>query len=616
MLLLVALALIVLTSCLLLKRKFEVVLPTLTGFFILLSYFLSMFKLLFLVPWMIYGLALALPAVLAILCATKKTKLCWKDVSTYAITPGCISLIATTLLYACVLRTHVVTATDDIYYWAIQPKSILAQNGLVDGFHHLAPRFMNYTPGMQLFQWLGLQMLGEFSEGTLFVMLAIFYSIYLLPFASQITWKKAYYLPLYLVFVLALPTVIFRDAYTMLRVDAALGICLGCALYQAWRLAANPKPALFDCFGLAMTLSTLCLVKQIGAGWALLPLSFLLVFKQKSSRSAAKLWIPIGTVVVVLASWYLFTHIQQLSGMHNQIFQETVTNMAASTWQAPEHLSQMPSAMWSAFLYCDKASLINNPTPAPFYPPLLLWFAFVIATPWLLAFFAPREQKSAYRKLSIWWLCCSLLLIVGFAFLFLTAFAPEFDSFIGNADARLQYLLERYLGAFLMGGLMLSADLFTTLRKSQWLKVLIASCAILLLTNWGQLSLNLVPSNDLTQEPSDFLYAKEENYWLSDLDALENPNDAIILYGIDPTPIQRERLQYALAPTKIVTFYGEISNPDFVNLLRYQHVTHVLCMDDNNPTYFAATDFSQDGYIDTFTLYEVTWVNDLPVLVG
>ncbi|MEG0512355.1 MAG: hypothetical protein RR653_06490, partial [Clostridia bacterium] len=481
MLLLVALALIVLTSCLLLKRKFEVVLPTLTGFFILLSYFLSMFKLLFLVPWMIYGLAIALPSVLAILCATKKAKLCWKDVSTYAITPGCISLIATTLLYACVLRTHVVTATDDIYYWAIQPKSILAQNGLVDGFHHLAPRFMNYTPGMQLFQWFGLQMLGEFSEGTLFVMLAIFYSIYLLPFASQITWKKAYYLPLYLVFVLALPTVIFRDAYTMLRVDAALGICLGCALYQAWRLAANPKPALFDCFGLAMTLSTLCLVKQIGAVWALLPLSFLLVFKQKSSRSAAKLWIPIGTVVVVLASWYLFTHIQQLSGMHNQIFQETVTNMATSTWQAPEHLSQMPSAMWSAFLYCDKASLINNPTPALFYPPLLLWFAFVIATPWLLAFFAPREQKSAYRKLSIWWLCCSLLLIVGFAFLFLTAFAPEFDSFIGNADARLQYLLERYLGAFLMGGLMLSADLFTTLRKSQWLKVLIASCAILLL---------------------------------------------------------------------------------------------------------------------------------------
>ena len=110
-------------------------------------------------------------------------------------------------------------------------------------------------------------------------------------------------------------------------------------------------------------------------------------------------------------------------------------------------------------------------------------------------------------------------------------------------------------------------------------------------------------------------FSTESSVKASDVEALEQPNDAIILYGINPTPMRPERLQYAVAPVKLVTFYGDISAHWFVELLKNSRITHVISMDDSNPTYQVAVDFTEDGYMDTYTLYTVTWQGDTPVLV-
>jgi len=61
---------------------------------------------------------------------------------------------------------------------------------LVDAARHLSPQFMTYTPGMQLFQWLGLAALEEWNAGVVYCMLWIFYAVFLMPFAQRITWKS------------------------------------------------------------------------------------------------------------------------------------------------------------------------------------------------------------------------------------------------------------------------------------------------------------------------------------------------------------------------------------------------------------------------------------------
>lgn len=615
MLLLCALLSLTLICCLLTGQRFEKMITTITGAAILLCYVLAMSKQLPLFSWVVYALLAMLAGYLAYRIATHQTTVTAQEVFQTAVTPALLAFIALLVFYAATLNTHAVNATDDFNYWAVMVKSLYAQNGFVDSYHHLSPRFMSYTPGVQLFQWIGLAMAGEFSEGMLFIMLAVLNSIFLLPFGSVLTWKKAYYLPLYFVFLIAMPTLMFRDTYAMLRVDATLGLCLGCALCQAWDLARQPKAAWFDVLSLGLTLSTLALVKQIGIVWAVLPITLVLFLSQKVVRAPRKWLVPLAMVVFVWISWQVFTNIRQLNGVHETNLTGTLSDMAASTWQAPENLYLLPRALWGALTFADRATLVNSPTTALVYMPMLGWLLFSILAPLLLGAFARNDQATAYKRLSVWMLCGALLLFVGFTVIFLTAFAPEFNSFISDDYARLQYLLERYLGAFLLGGVLLCVHLAQGIKAPQAAKVPVAMCAMALLINWGQLAFHLNPYQYIPSEPTDVLIYEEENFWVSDVEALDQPNDAIILYGINPTPMHRERLQYAVAPVKIVTFYGDINTREFIDLLKNSHITHVICMDDCNPTYQVAVDFTEDGYMDTYTLYTVTWHDDTPMLV-
>ncbi len=603
-----------LAYCILTSIRFEKVLAAAVGILVLLCYVLAMFKQLQLFSWLVYASSFVLIATLFSRVVRRKVSLSVRTVFQYAITPGFVAFLLLLVLYAVSLKTHVVNATDDFNYWAVEVKSLYWQNGFVNAYQHLSPRFMSYTPGMQLFQWIALQAEGGFSEGTLFVALAVFNTVFLMPLVSEVTWKKAYSLPLYVIFLIVGPTLLFRDTFAMLRVDATLGVCLGCAMCQAWSLCHQTKPRLFDVFSFALTLCMLSLVKQIGIAWALLPISMLFVFGGKKSLVSFQRILPIALVGAVFLSWQVFTAVNQLNGVHDTIMTDTVNNMVASTWQPPKNLPLLPGALWGALTYTNRAMLVNSPTTSLVYPSMFGWLVLMIIAPVAVSFFSKSGEARSYRRLSLWMLCCAALLLLAFVVIFLTAFAPEFDSFIGDDLARLQYLLERYLGAFLLGGALLGVYLVQQSNAplvGKWLGVV---CGLVLLVNWGQIGLNLLPSEYVAVEPTDIYIYQEENFWVSDVDALDDPQDAIILYGINPTPLRPERLQYAVAPVKIITFYGDIDSQAFVDLLRNYHITHVISMDDSNPTYLAAQTFIEDGYMDTYTLYTVRWEGDRPIL--
>lgn len=614
MALLCAMLLISLECCVLARRRFETVAPALTGVAVLLCYVLAIFTKLQWFQWIVYLALAALTGALVYRGVAHKAAVTVRSVFQYAITPGFAVFVAAVAVFTCALGTHVVNATDDINYWAVEVKSLYAQGGFVDAYHHLAPRFMSYTPGVQLFQWIGLQIAGEFSEGMLFVALAVFNAIFLLPFGSRLTWKKAYAMPLLLVFIIAVPVLVFRDAYAMLRVDATLGICLGYALCQAWSLARSEKPAMWDALSLGLTLCTLTLVKQVGFGWALLPLSLLLFFRNGKPRFAKQLLLPPAMAVFVFISWLVFAQVKQLNGLHEGIMAGTLSDILASRWQMPQNVQMLPRALWGAVTFADQSALVNHTGASLWYPSILVWVLLITATPFAVSFRAEREEAHACRRLSVWMLCCACLILLAFTGIFLVAFTTEFDSFINGTDARLQYLLERYIGAFLLGGALLGVHLAQHGKVPIAGKLAAAVGALVLLVNWGQVGFHLLPGQYTATEISEITLYQEENYWVSDVENLEEPLDAIILYGIDPTPLRPERLQYAVAPVKIVTFYGDIDENGFISLLKNKHITHVICMDDANPTYQAAQQFNEDGYMDTYTLYTVRWDGDRPVL--
>ena len=46
-----------------------------------------------------------------------------------------------------------------------------------------------------------------------------------------------------------------------------------------------------------------------------------------------------------------------------------------------------------------------------------------------------------------------------------------------------------------------------------------------------------------------------------------------------------------------------MKDADFARLLQTEHISHVVCRDDSNPTYEHAVAYCPDGYLDTCTLY-------------
>lgn len=614
MLILVSFAVVMGVVCIRFKTRFEVLLPAYVGFLILLCYGLALFKGLALFDYIQYGLALAALAMLAVFLRRNSPGEIFRSVFAYAVTPGTVAFVLLAGWYAYAMQGHIVTAQDDLNFWAVQVKSLYAQQGFVDAYHSLVPRFMSYTPGMQLFQWIGLQVAGTFSEGTLFTMLALFYASFLLPFAQSVTWKKAYLLPIVLAFTVAAPTFIFRDAFTMLRVDAALGVSLGYALCQAWTITQKEHATWPDYGLLALTLSTLILVKQIGVGLAILPLSILVFLGKRAPGRRVKVGALLLASCAVFLSWIVFAHFQQLNSLHQNTFRTTLNSITSNHWQLPATFAQLPDSLWGALRYHNAAALINSPTSALVYLPLLFWIVAAILLPLLLGALQKKGDGRIYFRLSLWWLVHSILLLLIFTVIFLTAFVPEFDSFISTDYQRLQYLMERYIGAFLMGGLLLGCHMAIRQRLFSQFGVPVALVGLLLLSNWGQLSSNLIPSEYRVSEPTDIWMYQEENFWVDDIAALEDPLSAIVLYGVEPTPDRPERLQYALAPVKVFTFYGGLDVQGFIRMVRENHITHVLCVDDSNPTYSVAQQFVEDGYLDTYTLYAIHWDGDTPVL--
>jgi len=63
---------------------------------------------------------------------------------------------------------------------------------------------------------------------------------------------------------------------------------------------------------------------------------------------------------------------------------------------------------------------------------------------------------------------------------------------------------------------------------------------IILLPLWQPISTGLNPAAYDITEPEAFALLQEENIWADDL---EDPLNAAVLYGVNPTPSKRERLQ-------------------------------------------------------------------------
>ena len=593
---------------LLCRKRFEVLLPVLAGAAVLVCYGLAMFRALPAFLWVVS--AAALLGLFAVTTRTLQQKRHFvRDLFDYALTPGLLCFVLVVAGMAFSAQPHRVYHTDDLYEWALQPLSLYFRDGFVGPSLHLSPDFMTYTPGVALFQWMGLAIYGGWNEGIASLWLWLAYAVFLLPFTDRITWKKAWQVPLYAVAILLLPALFDADAYAILRVDVLLGICLGYTLVTAWRIAAGDKDRRFLSVSLSFALSFLVLVKQTGIAWLLIPTMILLAFRQHG-HSLKKAILPLLLPLAVFFSWVLFCQLTGLRGEHTSALADNAGKLFSGQIVTAQDAWALLGAVCVSFF---RGTV-----------PLVALAVISVVSPLLLAGFGRLALPTA-KRLSLWVGVSMFAFVLMFYVAMLTVFRSGWTSPVDAAGiVPLMDHVRRYGCALWYALLMLfvylsitpNPSLMPAKQKTQLVSALLAgACCILVLSgvDWRALTMNLVPGryveNPVSAELDELTDASS---WAGDL---PDPQNAIVLLASDSYPANRKWLQYTLAPLKVVMpFQTEWTEDEFVDLLQKNDIQYFVSEGTENNLCQIAAEYAEDGLMEDYTVYAVNWEDGTPVL--
>ncbi len=613
-LLLISLIALPLGLCALSRRRIEECLPPAAFVEMLAAYALSYFQALGLMRWLTLLTAAALWIAALVRMGRSGFARGLRAFAKDLFTPQLLCFVALLTLFVFSGSAHIVYATDDIYYWGIEARSIFAHDGLVDATQHLSPRFMTYTPGMQLFQWLGLSIMGEWSEGVLYVMLWSFYALCMLPFLRGMTWRGAWQIPIALILMLVIPCVFNNDAYGMLRVDTALGLCLAYAMAQVFRLIRDEKTGGWELGCLALSLCALVLLKQVGIGWALLPLSLLWIEARGRRRLRAGMALATVIPLLVFASWKLICASLHLTGAHLNNAAGELGKILDGSWVPSVAFGEMARTITRLFTATPAA--LGATGYSALTLPKLAWLIVLILIPLVLGWSGGRFREA--RGLAVWSLVSFLVTLVALSFVLEVGLNSEAIGAYENLA--FQYaLIERYFCPFffgLAGFSVLSLTDRSASPKRNWLRpaaAIIAAALALAGVDWDGMRINFVPDAYAQAHPEgQFADILAENFWMDDL---EEPQEAIVFYGVDPYPFKPEWIQYAVAPAKLVfTADDNLSDEEFRSCLINARITHVIFMDDWNTVYQNALNYTEDEWLDVLTAYAVRWEGGDPVI--
>lgn len=610
---LASLLFIVICLCGLLKKRFEEMLAPVAMTTVLFLYVLSFGQNLLWFP----PISCVLAGASAVLLIGQSIRTRGKTLVALchnAFTPGMAAFaILTAVLFPACMK-QIVIISDDIRFWGLQAHSVWAHNGLADAAHHLSPRFMTYTPGMQLFQWLGMYACGEWNEGVAYVMLAVFSLILIIPMARNITWKRGWMLPLYLVFALLGPTVWMGWMYDSLMIDSMLGLAFGYCLICLWKIRLEPENRHFHLICAALGMCVLTLLKQAGVAWALMAAAMMLFVLKPCRHSGLPRWEAAAAALsplVTLGSWQWFVNAANLGGGH---YEKTIGNFGA-LFRGDYSLAEAAEGLVATYAELFRSPIVALENGRLLAPSLLVWVIVLIAFPLVIASLH-REYRKPLQGVSVWAGVSLAAFFIGYTLILVTAFLGAEKTEDGLWIVVLN--CTRYFSPLFLGVMLLLLEHLLHVSCSghhcaRRTSALLAAVFVLLLPcmSWGYAADFLDPSAE-QRETELFWEIDEVNYWRYDLD---EPQDAIVLYGMMPATFNHEHLQFVTAPVKLVLHDNqELDEEGFADLLRECQVTHVICIDDYNVIYEQAQNFSGDGWLDLHTLYEVSWEDGEPVL--
>ena len=535
-----------------------------------------------------------------------------KSIAAYVFTPGLVCFGCLVAIFWIAAEPMAVWWQDDLRQWALEPKSLWLLGGLVDGSRHLGVPYGSYTPGLQVFQWWMMHVIGEWHEGTLYFALMISYCVFLLPLLNALRWRQAYWIPVFLIFCVAFPVWGNVTSYSFLSVDTSLSLCFGYTLVQIWRLRKNDISRLVS---IGFGLCGLVLIKQVGALLAAFAIVLLLLWKRPHGQRRLALALCLCSPFAVWGLWMLFCQLNGLSGIHLTSILTQATSLLDGSYVPPEGSQGMLPALLHTLLTPYTDDVVFDTLPW-LKLPKLFWLVLMPCVPLLMGAMKAHPRKDMVR-LSLGIAGLELLYAATIYASFFTAFYGESSVYAHSIETNTLTMLgmERYMAPLLFGGGMLNLDLLLrALRKEHAPRSRTLSyCAAGLLAimcaasvNWQVLTETLIPDRYIQHDRSvgSEVLVRDNCRWI---DPVEGDENVKVLLGLDYNSYYLKDVAYAFAPVKfILPQLGCAESKETLEaFVLANQVTHLIFIDDASPLYPLACEIAGEEYIYTDTFYAV-----------
>ncbi len=235
------------------------------------------------------------------------------SIGSCALTLPFLIFLITSIVFCVLLTGRHVFYYDDLSYWALYTKNLFSIGHLPTLFENCSVSYKDYTPIMQILQYIAMFGRSAFSEDTMFRTNVCFIYVLLLPILSCVYDKsgatgkrnvaaKIAATVLYVIF----PHVLTAQFYYRLGVDLFVALVFGYALY----IIFTGEKDIFSFICLITSLSFLALVKTSGIVLCIFAIA-IFVTDCISSKLSAKITVIRTAIIAAFTlgsyfSWQMF----------------------------------------------------------------------------------------------------------------------------------------------------------------------------------------------------------------------------------------------------------------------------------------------------------------------
>lgn len=581
-------------------------------FFLYLFYIIDLLKIgLFLVLF----ISFLLYATSAFYLVRKKNV---KEALKRLITPGalCFSLLYLIIWY--LTKDSLLYLFDELRLWGAYPKALYYTDSLQFEKNILYDGMKTYLPGMPLFQYFCMKILGVFQENYLHFSFCLLGTVLFLPLLKNIKWKNFYVIIPYIILVIFTPMIFYNNGldygyyYKSLYIDSILGLAVG---YNFYLLTKNPYKNKFNLINYLLSIALVYLLKENGIIFCLISIFFsivieLLHYKNKNYRKIKNyklMIIPVIFLLFLMFSWKLtLSSYNKTSDVTSEFTPSKMTHLIINPTNKQKNIikddlkiTNTNSMIGSSIIEFNKYLTYKN------------IMVFYILTAILIIILSSKKQRSKYLF--------SCVAIIGSSIAYWLALLFLYALKYGNVLCFERYNNTTLLAIFMFFSLIIIENVLKHDKKFMRLAIVLVSIIILIpFRSIGDTTITATFDYNKDETNGMFYEAMENEQKI--IEKIKPSKNIINIYfaSYEEFPIMHHRLYNLLLDNKIKikNLFGSITNSPnkeaFVKYLLKENYDYVFVYnyDDEMQTFL-------EGIFDTTikeeTLYKI--VNDDKIML-